>query len=76
MQYALIGYMISFLVLFSNFYIHAYFTRKFNRHEKGVANGTVRESADIMANGKVMTNGEVIANGIASSDVEDRKKRI
>ena len=75
MQYALIGYMISFLVLFSNFYIHAYFARKFKRHEKSVANGRVRESADIMTNGEAMANGEVIANGMASSDLEDRKKR-
>jgi len=74
MQYALIGYMISFLVLFSNFYIHAYFTRKFKRHEKSVANGAVGERADIMANSEFMANGEVIANGIASSDLEDRKK--
>lgn len=75
MQYALIGYMISFLVLFSNFYIHAYFARKFKRHEKNVANGRLRDSANIMTNGEVMANGEVIANGMASSDLEDRKKR-
>ena len=68
MQYALIGYMISFLVLFSNFYIHAYFTKKFARHEKDVVNGGVKENGDIMA------NGEVTANEIASSDLEDRKK--
>lgn len=75
MQYALIGYMISFLVLFSNFYIHAYFARKFKRHEKNVANGRLRDSANIMTNGEGMANGEVIANGMASSDLEDRKKR-
>lgn len=74
MQYALIGYMVSFLVLFSNFYIHAYFAKKFREHEKSVANGTFKDNAGIMANGEVVANGEVIANGIASSDREDRKK--
>ena len=69
MQYTLIGYMISFLVLFSNFYIHAYFAKKFRRHEKSVVTGPVR------TNGKVMANGEVMVNGIVSSDLEDRKKR-
>lgn len=75
MQYALIGYMVSFLVLFSNFYIHAYFAKKFRGHEKSVANGTLKDNGGIMANGEVVANGEAIANGIASSDLEDRKKR-
>ena len=70
MQYALIGYMVSFLVLFSNFYIHAYFAKKFRGHEKSA----FKDNAGIMANGEVVANGEVIANGIASSDREDRKK--
>lgn len=74
MQYALIGYMVSFLVLFSNFYIHAYFAKKFRGHEKSVANGIFKDNGGIMANGEVVANGEVIANGIASSDLEDRKK--
>lgn len=74
MQYALIGYMISFLVLFSNFYIHAYFAKKFRKHEKGDANRTVRESGEVMANGEVIANGEVMANGTTTSDLEDRKK--
>ena len=74
MQYALIGYMVSFLVLFSNFYIHAYFAKKFRGHEKSVANGTLKDNAGIMSNGEVVANAEVIANGIASSDREDRKK--
>ena len=45
MQYALIGYMISFLVLFSNFYLHAYFAKKYRKPEPSEANG------EIIANG-------------------------
>lgn len=80
MQYALIGYMVSFLVLFSNFYIHAYFVKKYRKHEKTEANGKVMANNNVMANGEVMTNGEVVANGevmtngLASSDLEDTKK--
>lgn len=80
MQYALIGYMVSFLVLFSNFYIHAYFVKKYRKHVKSEANGKIMANNNDMANGEVMTNGEVVANGevmangIASSDLKDTKK--
>ena len=69
MQYALIGYMISFLVLFSNFYIHAYFVKKFKPHEKSEENGEVMAN-----NNEVIANGDVVANGILSSDLKDMKK--
>ena len=39
MQYSLIGYMVSFLVLFSNFYIHAYFAKRYTKQEPSKANG-------------------------------------
>lgn len=81
MQYALIGYMVSFLVLFSNFYIHAYFVKKYRKHEKSEANGKLMANGDVMAkgevmtNGEVMANGEVVANGIAGSGLKDTKKQ-
>lgn len=79
MQYALIGYMISFLVLFSNFYIHAYFAKQHLKHKsskasgKGVANGDINANEG-MANGEVVMNGEVMANGVASVSLKQRKK--
>lgn len=45
MQYALIGYMISFLILFSNFYVQSYFAKKFKKQKP------------IEANGEIVTNG-------------------
>lgn len=45
MQYALIGYMISFLILFSNFYVRSYFAKKFKKQKP------------IEANGEIVTNG-------------------
>lgn len=63
MQYALIGYMISFLVLFSNFYIHAYFAKKRRKHGPQVV-----EYEDVKA------NGEIVANGVASPHLKESKK--
>lgn len=70
MQYALIGYMISFLILFSNFYIHAYFSKTYKKHKVNNANW------DITANGEAVTNGEVLANGLVSPREVEQKKRI
>lgn len=46
MQYALIIYMISFLVLFSNFYLHSYIVRRRNerKHKVQLANDFVANS--------------------------------
>ena len=63
MQYSLIGYMVSFLALFSNFYIHAYFAKRYTKQEPSKANG------------EAVANGEVVANGVVTSPLlEERKK--
>ena len=62
MQYSLIGYMVSFLVLFSNFYIHAYFAKRYTKQEPSKAND------------EAVANGEVVANGVASPQLEESKK--
>ncbi|XP_032221880.2 elongation of very long chain fatty acids protein 4 isoform X2 [Nematostella vectensis] len=67
MQYALIGYMISFLILFSNFYLHAYLTRKQSCPNKDAmqANGETPFCPD---------KGAKQANGVDTPREEKKKK--
>ena len=63
MAYANISYMVSFLVLFSNFYIHAYIIRKRKAKHQKAEEEKQRE--------KAAANGVVHANGyIATDDVK------
>lgn len=74
MQYALIGYMVSFLILFSNFYIHAYFAKKYSKREASKANSELIANGEVMTNGEVVANGDVVANGVTSAHLKERKK--
>lgn len=63
MQWTFIWYMISFLVLFSNFYIHAYFAKTSGKREPDKANG------------ETVTNGDVLANGVTNPQLVKSKKQ-
>jgi len=70
MQYTLVAYMVSFLVLFSNFYYKAYITdrelRKANEVKNGVKNGVGKAN---------VVNGVNGANGINGIHSIDSKKK-
>lgn len=64
MKYTFIGYMVSFLILFSNFYIHAYFAKTYGKREPDKANA------------EAVTNSDVLANGVAGPQQVQEKKNI
>ncbi|XP_057317521.1 elongation of very long chain fatty acids protein 4-like [Hydractinia symbiolongicarpus] len=70
MSWALILYMISFLILFGNFYLQAYIKRSAKRHKK---------SEEVVKNGttKCENNGKVnkTTNGVASGNHYDLRRR-
>ena len=62
MAYANISYMVSFLVLFSNFYIHAYIIRKRkSKHQKAEEEKQPEKAA---ANGVVHANGYIATDDV------------
>lgn len=63
MKWTFICYMISFLVLFSNFYIHAYFAETSGKREPNKANG------------ETVTNGDVLADGMTKPQPVKSKKQ-
>ena len=42
-----IGYVVSLLVLFTNLYIHAYFVKKYERHEESKENGRIKSGSSL-----------------------------
>ena len=70
MQYSLVLYMVSFLVLFSNFYIHSYLAQRHRKHERQVV-----EYENNKANSEAVANGDIVANGVASPYLKEGKKR-
>lgn len=69
MQYSLVLYMVSFLVLFSNFYIHSYLAKRHRKHERQVV-----EYENNKANSEALANGDIVANGVASPYLKEGKK--
>ncbi|XP_077994822.1 very long chain fatty acid elongase 4-like [Glandiceps talaboti] len=67
MHYALIGYATSFIVLFTNFYFHAYIIKKRDRR----ARAKVQQNGSSKYNGEVSQNGDAVANGHTS--LENKK---
>lgn len=69
MQCSLVLYMVSFLVLFSNFYIHSYLAKRHRKHERQVV-----EYENNKENSEAVANGDIVANGVASPYLKEGKK--
>jgi len=61
--------MVSFLVLFSNFYIHSYLAQRHRKHERQVV-----EYENNKENRETVANGDIVANGVASPYLKEDKK--
>ena len=77
----LVGYMVSMLILFSNFYIKTYISKRRSRSaqssQKSVANGTTTK--DLNMNGKNgVTNGHTNgnANGLTQRHISSNGKHV
>lgn len=63
MMWTFVCYMISFLFLFSNFYIHTYFAETSGKRKPNKANG------------ETVTNGDVLADGMTKPQPVKSKKQ-